>query len=63
MTGVQTCALPIYQSEEAQDPEDKEHKALEKHLEAEQDNAQVMQASCSSNVFKEVPVANNLLVF
>ena len=52
-----------HQSEEAQDPEDKEHKALEKQLGAEQDNAQVIQASCSCNVFRKVPLANNLLVF
>ena len=50
-----------HQSEEAQDPENKYHKALEKPTEEEQDGAQVIQPSCYSNVSHKVHLADNLL--
>ena len=52
-----------HQSEEAHNPEKEEGKALEKPLEVEQDNAQVIQPSWFPNVSHKVPLANNLLVF
>jgi hypothetical protein len=52
-----------YQSEESRDPEQQEYKALDNHQNGEQDIVPVMQLSGSSNVFKEVSLANNLLVF
>jgi len=52
-----------HQSEEARDPEKEEEKALENHTKVEQSIVQIMQPPCSSNVFKEVYPANNLLIF
>jgi hypothetical protein len=52
-----------HQSEESQDPEQQEYKALDNHQKGEQDIVSVMHLSRSSNVFKEVSLANNLLVF
>lgn len=52
-----------YQSEEARDPEQQEDMALENHLNVGQVIVHVIQPSCSTNVFKEVSLANNLLIF
>jgi hypothetical protein len=52
-----------YQSEEAQYPEKEEDKALEDYSEAEQSTVPITQLVHSPNVFKEVHLANNLLVF
>jgi ribosomal protein S25 len=51
-----------HQTEESQDPEQQEYKALDNHQKGEQGIVLVMQLSRSSNVFKEVSLANNLLV-
>jgi ribosomal protein S25 len=51
-----------HQSEESRDPEQQQYKALDNHQKGEQDIVPVMQLSRSSNIFKEVSLANNLLV-
>jgi hypothetical protein len=52
-----------HQSEESRDPEQQQYKALDNHQKGEQDIVPVMQLSRSSNILKEVSLANNLLVF
>ena len=52
-----------HQREEAQSPEKEEDKALENYLEAKQGIVQVMPSSYYANVFKEVQVTNNVLIF
>jgi hypothetical protein len=52
-----------HQSKEEQDPEKKEDKALEHHPKVGQVIIHVIQPSCSANIFKDVSLANKLLIF
>jgi hypothetical protein len=52
-----------HQSKGAHDPGKHEDKALENHPEVGQVIVHDIQPSCSTNIFKEVSLANNLLIF